>query len=57
VFMGGSRHEAPLYRRELLRAGDTLTGPAVIQEFGSTLPIHPAFTATVDELGNVVVRR
>ena len=57
VFMGDGRHEAPLYRRELLRAGDTLTGPAVIQEFGSTLPIHPGFTATVDELGNVVVRR
>ena len=57
VFMGDGRHEAPLYRRELLRAGDTLTGPAVIQEFGSTLPIHPGFTATVDELGNVVVRK
>ena len=33
-----------------------IEGPAVIQEFGSTLPIHPGFTARVDELGNVVVR-
>ena len=57
LFMGDGWHEAPLYRRELLRAGDALTGPAVIQEFGSTLPIHPGFTASVDELGNVVVRR
>ncbi len=57
LFVGDRWHEAPVYRREELRPGDTLTGPAVIQEFGSTLPIHPGFTARVDELGNVVVRK
>ncbi len=55
VFFGDRRHDAPVYRRE--RLGGEITGPAVIQEFGSTLPIHPGFTARVDELGNVVVRR
>ena len=40
-----SWHEAPVYRRDRLRAGDAITGPAVIQEFGSTLPIHPGFEA------------
>ena len=57
LYVGGRRHEAPVYRRAALRAGDAITGPAVIQEFGSTLPIHPGFTSRVDELGNVVVRR
>jgi N-methylhydantoinase A len=57
LYVGDRRHEAPVYRRERLRAGDVVTGPAVIQEFGSTLPVHPGFTARVDELGNVVVRR
>ncbi|MGH2946700.1 MAG: hydantoinase/oxoprolinase family protein [Solirubrobacteraceae bacterium] len=57
VFFGDGWHETPVYARERLRAGDELAGPAVIQEFGSTLPIHPLFTARVDELGNVVVRR
>jgi N-methylhydantoinase A len=57
LFVAGGWHEAPVYRRAALRAGDAVTGPAVIQEFGSTLPIHPSFTAQVDELGNVVVRK
>ena len=48
-------HDTPVYARE--RLGGEIAGPAVIQEFGSTLPIHPGFTARVDELGNVVVRR
>jgi N-methylhydantoinase A len=47
--------DTPVYRREAL-AGE-VAGPAVIQEFGSTLPIHPGFSARVDELGNLVVRR
>jgi N-methylhydantoinase A len=48
-------HDTPVHARERLRG--EIAGPAVIQEFGSTLPIHPGFTARVDELGNVVVRR
>ena len=55
VFFGDRWHDAPVYRRDRL-AGE-IAGPAVIQEFGSTLPIHPGFRARVDELGNVVVRR
>ena len=55
VYFGDRWHDAPVYRRERL-AGE-IAGPAVIQEFGSTLPIHPGFSARVDELGNVVVRR
>ena len=47
--------ETPVYRREAL-AGE-IEGPAVIQEFGSTLPLHPGFTARVDDFGNVVVSR
>lgn len=48
-------HDAPVYRRE--RLGGEVAGPAVIQEFGSTLPLHPGFTARVDDFGNLVVRR
>jgi N-methylhydantoinase A len=50
-------HVAPVYARERLRAGDELAGPAVIEEFGSTLPLHSGCEARVDELGNLVVRR
>jgi len=49
--------EVPLYARERLEPGDVLTGPAVIEEFGSTLPLHPGFTARVDGRSNLVVTR
>ncbi|WP_433231481.1 hydantoinase/oxoprolinase family protein [Actinomadura formosensis] len=49
--------ETPVYRREKLAPGDTIEGPAVIEEFGSTLPLHPGFTAALDPYGNLVVTR
>ncbi|TDD39444.1 hydantoinase/oxoprolinase family protein [Actinomadura sp. KC06] len=49
--------ETAVYRREKLAPGDTVTGPAVIEEFGSTLPLHPGFTAELDGFGNLVVTR
>ncbi|WP_214416011.1 hydantoinase/oxoprolinase family protein [Sphaerisporangium fuscum] len=48
---------APVYRRGDLRRGDVVTGPAVIEEYGSTLPLHPGFAAEVDAHGDLVVRR
>jgi N-methylhydantoinase A len=49
--------ETPVLWRPDLGAGTTVIGPAVIEEFGSTVPVHPGFTATVDDFGNLVVRR
>ncbi|WP_285616901.1 hydantoinase/oxoprolinase family protein [Actinoallomurus iriomotensis] len=49
--------EVPVYARERLEPGDVLTGPAVVEEFGSTLPLHPGFSARVDGHGNLVVTR
>ncbi|MDH2424182.1 hydantoinase/oxoprolinase family protein [Sphaerisporangium sp. TRM90804] len=48
---------APVHQRGDLRRGDVVTGPAVIEEYGSTLPVHPGFTVEVDDRGNLVVRR
>jgi N-methylhydantoinase A len=48
---------APIHRRAALPAGTMIVGPAVIEEYGSTLPVHPGFTATVDAFGNLEVRR
>jgi N-methylhydantoinase A len=57
VYFGDRRHETPVYARGRLGTGDKVAGPAVIEEFGSTLPIHPGFIARVDDVGNVVVLR
>jgi N-methylhydantoinase A len=47
----------PIYRRSDLRPGDALSGPAIVEEYGATVPLHPGFRATVDRLGNLVVTR
>jgi N-methylhydantoinase A len=49
--------DTPIYWRPELAPGDVLEGPAIIEEFGSTIPIHPGFTARVDNFGNVLVTR
>jgi N-methylhydantoinase A len=46
-----------VYWRPDLRAGDGFSGPAVVEEFGSTVPVHPGFTVRVDAFGNLVVTK
>ena len=38
-------------------AGDTFTGPAIVEEFGSTIPVHPGFEVVVDDWANLVIRK
>ena len=45
-----------LWRADLL-PGTVVDGPAIIEEFGSTVPLHPGFTARVDDYRNLVVTR
>lgn len=47
--------DCPIYRREDLWQGDVVEGPAVIEEFGSTVPLHPGFRATCDAHANLIV--
>ena len=43
-------------RTDLL-PGAEVEGPAIIEEFGSTVPLHPGFTARIDEYLNIIVTR
>jgi N-methylhydantoinase A len=45
----------PLYWRPQLAPGDAVAGPAVIEEYGATVPVHPGFAARVDQFGNLLV--
>jgi N-methylhydantoinase A len=49
--------EAPLYWRPLLAPGDVVVGPAIVEEFGSTVPVHPGFAAAVDRFGNLLLTK
>jgi N-methylhydantoinase A len=49
--------ESPVLWRPDLAPGTVVPGPAIIEEFGSTVPLHPGFTARVDEYLNIIVTR
>ncbi len=58
VCFDGDRYvDTAIYWRPDLATGDQIAGPAVVEEFGATVPLHPGFQATVDPLGNLVVTR
>jgi N-methylhydantoinase A len=49
--------DTAIYRRADLCPGDLVDGPAVVEEYGATVPLHPGFRAQVDRFGNLVVTR
>lgn len=49
--------ESPVLWRPDLAPGTVVAGPAIIEEFGSTVPLHPGFTARIDEYLNIIVTR
>jgi N-methylhydantoinase A len=49
--------QTPIYDRAALAPADRIDGPAVIEEFGSTVPVHPGFTAKVDAFANLNLTR
>jgi len=49
--------DAALYERSRLGAGDLVRGPAVIEEYGATVPVHPGYQARVDEHANLRLTR
>jgi N-methylhydantoinase A/oxoprolinase/acetone carboxylase beta subunit len=45
------------YDRTLLRHGNEIEGPAVIEQFDSTTVVGPGQSALVDPVGHLVIRR
>ncbi|HET7386684.1 MAG TPA: hydantoinase/oxoprolinase family protein [Nocardioidaceae bacterium] len=48
---------AAVYDRARLGAGDVVVGPAVLEEFSSTVPVHPGYTTRVGTHGNLLIAR
>ncbi|MBI11187.1 MAG: hydantoinase [Rhodospirillaceae bacterium] len=55
VFYDSAKHQAALYDRATLRAGQTVVGPAVIQQDDCTTCILGGFTAEIDAYGNILL--
>ena len=47
--------DCPIYLRSGFKAGDRLSGPAVIEELGATILVYPGDTMQVNELGHLVI--
>ncbi len=56
LYVGGAFADAALYDRLRLRAGDVITGPAIVTEMDSTTLILPGHAATTDAGGSLLIR-
>jgi 5-oxoprolinase (ATP-hydrolysing) len=57
LYSGGAGHAAPVYRRETLRPGDTISGPALIAEANATTIVEPEWQAVVTRLNHMLLSR
>jgi N-methylhydantoinase A len=57
VYFDGAFVECPIYDRALLSPGSGLSGPAVVEEYGTCTVVFPGWNATVDRFGNLVLER
>jgi N-methylhydantoinase A len=56
VWFDGHFRNAPTYRRAELLAGNTITGPALIEEHASTTVLMPGDRMAVDDYGNLTIQ-
>ena len=54
-FAQGGWADTPVYRRDLMRAGNRIAGPALLEEHASTTVLQPGDEVRVDELGNLQI--
>jgi len=52
-FRGHGFVPTPVFRRPVLRSGNRVNGPALIEEHASTTVVHPGDMMTVDGFGNL----
>jgi N-methylhydantoinase A len=56
VYFGNAFRDTPVYDRASLPSGGRISGPAVVEEFGSTTVVFPGQTVEVDPHGILVIR-
>ncbi len=57
VYLGGAWHDARFIKREDMRPGDTLTGPAVLVEPHTSIAIEPGWRARITAHNHVELTR
>jgi N-methylhydantoinase A len=49
--------ETPVYDRKALAAGQSIAGPAIIEERETTTAIPPGWRATIDQVGCIMAEK
>ncbi|MCQ4040731.1 hydantoinase B/oxoprolinase family protein [Streptantibioticus rubrisoli] len=57
MYTGGAWREVPLRRRERMRPGEEVTGPAIITEANATTVVDEGWRASVTRFGHLLVER
>jgi len=55
LFLDGAFHEASVYRRESLAAGQRIAAPSIVEQEDTTTMILPGWNAEVDGRGNLIL--
>lgn len=55
VYMDGARHDANIYDRSKLKAGNEIDGPAIVTEMDSTSVILAGYRGVIDDFGNIII--
>jgi 5-oxoprolinase (ATP-hydrolysing) len=57
IFAAGAWVDAAIHRREALRFGDRITGPAIVIEANQTIVVEPGWQATLTARDDILMRR
>ncbi len=57
LFSGDAAHQAPVFDRAALLAGDTIAGPALIREANATTVVEPGWAAEITAHDHMLLRR
>jgi len=55
VLFHGRQRLTPIYDRSRLRAGNRISGPAIVTEYSATTLIPPDWSGRVDRIGNLIL--
>ncbi|WP_080832760.1 hydantoinase/oxoprolinase family protein [Cohnella massiliensis] len=55
VHFGPEAVDAAIYNGDLLNPGNMIVGPAVIEQWGTTIVVYPGHEALIDALGNCMI--
>jgi N-methylhydantoinase A len=56
-FRGHGSLDTPVFDRDVLALGQYVDGPAIVEEWTTTILVPPGWRATVDGLGDLVLER